>query len=384
MKLCFVASGISIHTKKWLDWFAAHGHEVHLITPPYDEPLQEFHLEVTVHVLPYIWPVRWRGSRLLNALFWVQFTSILIHSDIRPDLVEGQYIGVPGYTARWAVATDWTRGGGHLGLLGMMSLIPYRPRRYPLVLQAWGSDILLDTKKPWYRWITKNALRRADMVLCDSDTVKQGIQGLGTDMSKVRKMCNGIDTEFFSPNLQSHDKQIVISTRSLESVYNVADTIKTAPLVLQHFPSTHYVICGDGPLKEELEELTWKLGIRDKVTFVGQCTQTEIRDWLRKATIYTSSSLSDSTSLCLLEALACELPVVVSSLDANKEWVNADNGYLVPVGDVQGAANRIKELLRSSELRGKMGRENRKIAVEQGDINDNMTKVESYYYGLMA
>jgi len=213
MRLCFVASGVADHVVKWVDWFARAGHEVHLISPPYDIPFREFHPSIKVYQLRRRIPIAYRMSRLVNMPFWVQQARSIM-KEIKPDLVEGQYIGIPGAIA---------------------ALAGYRP----LILQAWGSDILLDSGNWPNSMLVKYCLKKADMLFCDSETVRSGIGQLGADMSKVRKVYNGVDTEFFTPPPNNAQKRkMVISTRSLEPVYGIEHTVRAIPLVLEHFPDT--------------------------------------------------------------------------------------------------------------------------------------------------
>lgn len=358
MKLCFVASGVADHVVKWLDWFATHGHEVHLISPPYEIPFREFHPSIKVYGLKRMIPVSYKASRLWNMPYWVK-QARRIMGEIKPDLVEGQYIGMPGAIA--------TLAGYH-----------------PLILQAWGSDILLDSKDWPNSMLVKHCLSKADMLFCDSETVKAGMRELGADMRKVRIVYNGVDTKFFSPTKRV-SKQRVISTRSLKSVYDVETTIRAVPLVLEHFPQAVFILCGEGEDRAGLERLAEELGVKDKVAFVGWQSPREIRDWLRLSQVCVSTSRSDSTSLCLQEAMACGLPAVVSSLSANKEWVkNGENGFLAEVGNAQEVANAIKHLLREPELRRAMGRLNRSIIVKEADLNDNMRRAEQLYLELVG
>jgi len=317
-----------------------------------------------LHVLKSVLPVNWKGSRLWNILPWANQTTSLLEK-IQPDLVEGQFIGMPGYTAWIACA-----------------LLKYPP---PLVLQAWGSDILIMPKSRLYRPLTKIALAKADMVLCDSATVQAGIQELGTNMSKVKRMCNGVDTQFFTPpDKNTQRKKIIISTRDLETVYDVETTIRAFKIVLEPFPQMELILAGKGSLGDKLQELVTKLSLRDKVTFIGWVNPSKIRDWLQVAQIYVSTSLSDSTSLSLQEAMSCEMPVVVSDIPANREWVeHGTNGYLCETGNAQAVANSIKLLLRNPEQAIEFGKLNRDIIVKEADYNDNMRMVEGYYKELI-
>lgn len=349
MKLCFVASGVSIHTKKWLDWFASYRHEVYLISPP--GKFQEFHPSVKVYPLKnYISP---KHHGLWNLPLWALQARKIIR-EVKPDLVEGQYIGIPGAIAALA--------GYH-----------------PLVMQAWGSDILLNTKHRLNRQLVLYCLRRADMVLCDSSTVRDGIAKL-TKVKRLERMQNGVDTQLFKPNRCSH-REWVTSTRSLEPVYNVATTLKAFGFVLERFPHAMLMVAGDGSQRGVLQELAHTLRIEGNVTFLGQMPQDDIAGLLQISAVYVSSSVSDSASLCLQEAMASSLPCVVSNLPANREWIS--NSSLFPAGDTKAMANCICRYLRDASLCELEGKANRLEIVSRADYNTEMQKVENLYQSLI-
>ena len=365
MKLAFVAPSISIHVVKWLDWFAKRGYEVHLITPLYRRPARTYHPSIKIHILKNVLPIHWRGSQPLNILRWTdQIADIL--SKVQPDIIEGQFIGMTGYTA-WLAC----------------SMLKHPPA---LVLQAWGSDILINSKRPWDRWMTSKALKRAGLVFCDSAAVQAGLEKLNTDMSKVRRINNGIDTKAFCPPPKGAKRdKIILYTRNLEPVYDTETAVRAIPLVLEQFPDAQFVFCGEGQLRLGLEKLALSLGIQENTTFAGRLPPAEVKEWLQKARIYISSSLSDSTSLSLMEAMSCGLPPVISDIPANREWVQHGlNGFLWQTGDSKALANCIIMLLRNPEQAEAFGKLNREIVVQEADYEYNMAKIEGYYKELVG
>ena len=108
-------------------------------------------------------------------------------------------------------------------------------------------------------------------------------------------------------------------------------------------------------------------------------------EYLSCADIYVSSSFSDGTSVALIEAMACALPVVVTDIPSNHEWVSdSKNGYFVPTGDSKALAERIVYLFRNDDIRRKMGEANMKITCNRADWDKNYNKLEQIYAKLFA
>ena len=128
-----------------------------------------------------------------------------------------------------------------------------------------------------------------------------------------------------------------------------------------------------------------ELGIGEKVFFPGWIDKKEMSNYLNAADIYVSTSFSDGTSCSLLEAMACSLPVVVTNIEGNLEYItDGENGYLVPIQNSKILAKRLLGLLNNKSLRRKMGIRNQKITQEKADWDKNFTKLEELYMELVS
>ena len=368
MRICCIADGrtISIHPQRWLNYFAQKGHEVHLISPlPGEGYAEGVQLHLLVRLLPQIWPV----TRYLNGLLWLVQTRTLV-SRIKPDILDAQCITINGYLA---VASGF----------------------HPLVLSAWGSDILIDSKQnTFYRFLTKQSLRRADRIICVSSALKEEAIRLGTVPNKAEVIFMGTDTRKFSPTQKntmlfrklniSDWSPVVISTRSLTSGYDVETLIRAIPLVLEGAPEARFIIVGQGEQRSYLERLAQDSGISDSIRFVGWIPEEQLIAYLASSAVYVSTSLTDGTSQALLEAMACELAPVITDIPANRPWIkDGENGFLVPVKDHKTLATRIAYFVKNAERRKEVGKINRQIVQEKAEYQTEMAKVESIYQGLV-
>lgn len=363
MRICFIADGGSIHTHRWVNYFAYAGHDVHLISNMF---AAGFHTDVKQHKLVgIIKPVQY--AKYPTAMFWIPQTWAMIRS-IKPDIVDAHYI--TGY-----------------GYIGVMSGF------HPLVLTAWGSDILITPKRnPILKILTQASLKRADRVVCDSQILNREIIQMGISPDKISIIQFGVDTQTFSPAQRSSELRtklaidnapIVVCIRSLKPVYNVSTVIRAIPLVLAQVPQAQFIIAGDGSQRTYLIELANSFNISANVHFIGQIAHHEIPKLLAASDVYVSTSLSDSTSLSLQEAMACGLPTVVSDLPANKEWVkDGESGYIRPAQDAQGIAECIMALLNNPSQRQEFGKMGRAKIVSEADYVVNLQKAERLYLEL--
>jgi glycosyltransferase involved in cell wall biosynthesis len=138
-------------------------------------------------------------------------------------------------------------------------------------------------------------------------------------------------------------------------------------------------------MERDIRMLVHNNQLEDFVVCLGAVPVQDMPLYLNAADIYVSSLLSDGTSMSLLEAMACGLPVVVTDVPAILEWVdNGYNGYVVPRRDSEALAVKILELLRDQPLREKMSERNLSIAREQADWEKNFRKLERMYDMLVA
>jgi glycosyltransferase involved in cell wall biosynthesis len=365
MRLAYIADGTSLHVQRWLNYFASTGYEVHLIS---GRVMAGYHENVRVHLLTRFCPRIWWLFQYPSFLLWI-FQARQLVGRIKPDVVDSQYITVYGFLAACS--------GFH-----------------PLVVAAMGSDILIDSRRNiLLKSMVKYPLKRADVVICNSDTVKDRLISLETNPEKIYKIYNGIDTHQFS--LQRRDAgfkhkwfagggPVVISIRSLRPLYNVEMLVRAIPLILVEVPEAKFIIGGQGEQKIYLENMAQSLGISNSVSFVGWIPHDDLSRFLASSDVYVSTSRSDSASLSLQEAMACELAPVVTDLPGNREWIDdSENGFVVPQNDVTALANKVAYLLKNSEARTRFGRLGREIIQERAEYQKEMAKMDKIYRQLV-
>jgi glycosyltransferase involved in cell wall biosynthesis len=366
MKICYLADASSIHTKRWVNYFAKKGHTVYLISYRMGEGYAS---NVRVHLLTRLAPQIWRISKYLNALLWFFQVRHLVKR-LQPEIVDAHFITI---NACLGVASGF----------------------HPLVLTAWGSDILIVPKRTvLFRLLTKYILKKADGLICASPAIAEEEIKLGAQPEKImRRDFGSVDINQFNPEkrvkelkekLGAANAPVVISTRSLSTIYSVDTLIKATPLVLKEVPQAKFVIIGDGPQRNYLEKLAGNLETSSSIKFLGWLSHDELPVYLASADIYVSTSLSDGTSVSLLEAMACGLAPVITNIPANLRWVtDGENGFVVPRNDASALAERVVYLLGNDEVRKRFGKANREIIRNRAQHVREMEEIGEIYQTLI-
>jgi colanic acid/amylovoran biosynthesis glycosyltransferase len=128
-------------------------------------------------------------------------------------------------------------------------------------------------------------------------------------------------------------------------------------------------LAGDGPERPMLEERARKLGILDRVNFLGYRSSRQVRDLLRQADVFVMTSFAEGLPVVLMEAMAAGVPVVATRIAGIPELVcDGENGLLVPPGDAATAADAIRQLVESADLRNQFAAAGRQKVEREFDI----------------
>lgn len=348
MKLVFLGPS-TIHLIKWTNEMAKRGHEVYLITLHNSkEPVEP---KVKFIELPFKPPFGF----YLNT----PFLKYLLKK-IKPDLMNTHYASSYGTLARLS--------GFH-----------------PNLLSVWGSDVF---EFPYIskfnmRLIQKN-IREADRVASTSKVMKKQVELLWKPQKDITVTPFGINCLDFSPQSERtlSSKKVRIGTvKSLHPQYGINYLIKAFALAKKNgLKNAELVIVGGGSQEKELKKLTIELGIQDDVQFIGAVPYSDVPKWLNSFDIYVALSIQESFGVAVLEASACNLPVLVSNVGGLPEVViDGETGFIVPAEDYQTAARKLLEMSLDPKLREKLGKKGREFVIKNYEWNDNANLMEQLF-----
>jgi glycosyltransferase involved in cell wall biosynthesis len=156
----------------------------------------------------------------------------------------------------------------------------------------------------------------------------------------------------------SMDDRVILFVGNLINYKSPDLLIESLPLVIKKVPEAKLVLVGDGPMRQDMERLAQKLGIADRVKFTGILLGNLKALYYNAADVFAlpSTGRTESFGIVLLEAAAAGLPIVVSSLDAFRAFIeDGYNGIITRAGDINSLAEAITLPLSQPALRRKMG-----------------------------
>ena len=199
----------------------------------------------------------------------------------------------------------------------------------PIILTAWGSDVLVIPKKNWfYRRITRSILRRSNITTADSNEMIQAVQQLYPEGNYVR-LQYGID-----PIPATSKEKIIYSNRLHQKLYRIDLIIRLFADFVQKHPDWMLCVAGNGPETNYRKDLSDNLSISGKVQFMGWLDKISNEKMYARAMFYASIPDSDGTSVSLLEAMSAGCIPVVSDLAVSHEWIESGKNGIIMQADV--------------------------------------------------
>jgi N-acetyl-alpha-D-glucosaminyl L-malate synthase BshA len=262
------------------------------------------------------------------------------------------------------------------------------PGRYRRIAQAittaWNRYHAVGLE-PSFLAVMKFSIEQSDGVTAVSRFLKEKtLTNYGIDKD-IRVIPNFVDTEKYTrvecmqvrERFAPANERILVHISNFRAVKRVADVIRIFNEVQQKVPA-HLILVGDGPDRSSCELLVRELGIQERVRFLGK--QTELVQILSSADLMLMPSQSESFGLAALEAMACGVPVISSSVGGLPELqVHGQTGYIAEIGDVGRMARYAIELLGNDTKMALFRQACRNRAVEHFDLKRIVTMYEEYY-----
>jgi glycosyltransferase involved in cell wall biosynthesis len=354
MRILYLAPANSPHSSRWIRWFSTHGHTIRWVSV--NERTVTVPDDVTLRVVS-------GGTSPRRYLAWRRAVREELAA-FRPDVV-------------------------HVHSIGTYALVARAVRGVPIVTTAWGSDVVEGSESFLRRIIMRGVLARSSVVTADAEHMMPRLRALGVPPERLRVINFGVETDQFvaptAPRLAAPGSPTgpvrIISLRMLHPIYDLATLVRAAALLRERRVPCVVDIHADGSERQALEAQARAAGLEEMVTFKGRYNHETLKPILWGADVYVSTSTADAgIAASTAEAMATELPVVISDSAENGLWIDdGANGFLFPTGDATVLADRLQRLVEDPALRARLGRAGRATIIARNDYDGEMRKMDALY-----
>ncbi len=272
----------------------------------------------------------------------------------------------------------------HAGPIQTCALIAALAGTHPLLTMSWGFDLMEDAERNvWWRWATRYTLCHSTFFVSDAEVTRRKAIAFGMRAERTLVFPWGVDLERFSPPAARFPAEHynLLCNRRWEPRYGVDVLVRAFVRLAREREDVSLLLLGSGSQAPLFHRLLREGGVWDRVHMPGYISQNELPSWYRRAHLFISPSHVDGSSVSLMEALACGLPVIVSDIPANREWVETGkNGWLFPDGDDEALYQTLRQALTTHPLRLKeLGQAGRLIAESRADWRKNFATLLQAY-----
>ena len=268
----------------------------------------------------------------------------------------------------------------------------------PVVVSCRGANIHLFPHLPDYEpWVGRlpAVFERASLVHCVSDAIKREAVDLGLDPAKARVIRPAVDPEVFSPGqaLRSAARPGSAEPLRLAGVGELIWSkgweyaLHAVHLLVRDGVPVRFELAGDIRLsrfgfaeRERIAESVLELGLSEYVATLGRLSPAGVRDLMRRSDVLLHPGLCEGIPNVVLEAMSCELPVVVSDAGGTAEAVrHGRDGLMVKRRDSAGLAAAVRSLWEDPDRRAEMGRAARARVISDFALDDQVDGVLALY-----
>ncbi len=204
------------------------------------------------------------------------------------------------------------------------------------------------------------------------------LPGVGIDLKKMEKA--GYERNAFLSELKiPEDALVMLSVAEFTGRKNLGAAIRAMSSIPE--PALHYLICGTGPLEEELKSLVEELGLTKRVHFLGQ--RSDIYDIVKAVDFFCFPSIREGLPVALMEAMAAGLPAVCRNTRGNNDLIDEKGGVFFEEPDAASVQRAIETMLGKRKKWPAMGEHNRE-KIKDYDISRVDQIMRATYRGLLG
>ena len=276
----------------------------------------------------------------------------------------------------------------HVHYLGWHSLLlAFVNKKNKIILTPWGSDIYLNKqifiKRLWLKYI----FSKSHFIVCDSYKLISAARKLGARRLDYKVISFGTNTKKYicskEPFSKNKDlKKIIIGTnRAMEKIYDPLTFLKAANYLLKKNKNFEFLMANDGSLKNKIINFINKNKLQKSIKLIGRKEGRDNIKFYCALDIYISTSLSDGgLAASIAEAMSCRRLVIVSDNSENSNYIKHGlSGYLFPNKDYIKLANIIDNAAKYPRRSAEIAKKGRKEILKNCNYFKEMKKVKNIY-----
>ena len=295
--------------------------------------------------------------------------------------------------AGWSVVTTSSRPGRFARLVDFLFTVWWQRNRYqvaqvdvysgPSFLWAeWVCLALRITRKPYILTLHGGNLpafaqrhaSRVRRLLKSAGAVTTPSAYLFEQMEVYRKdlvrLPNSLEISKYPFRHRNRPEPNLVWLRAFHNIYNPLLAVKVVALLEKDFPSVRLAMIGpdkrDGS-HDLARNLAMKLGVIDRITFVGPVPKATTPEWINRGDILLNTPRIDNTPVSILEAMACGVCIVSTKVGGIPYLIEDEsNGLMVPDSDEIAMARAVRRLISEDGLAGRLSH-NGRLKAEQFD-----------------
>ena len=232
----------------------------------------------------------------------------------------------------------------------------------PLIVTIHGSD-LFPLKNKFLVSLQKYVCKNADAITVDTKATKDELVGRFQGFEdKINTIPMGVDLNLFKKkkikkSSRYSKSKLLLFVGRLSDQKGVQYLIESMPSIIKHDTCVKLLIIGSGPYENHLKSLAKSAKVDDKIEFLGAMTSKEVSEYYNIADIFILPALSNKTGtealgLSLLEAMACELPVIGTDVGGIRYTIKDEiNGVLIEQKNPNSISKAVVDLLKNPSKR---------------------------------
>ncbi len=368
-KICYIAYPNSIHTYRFISFFAKKGYETHLIAVnSINSDFEELYKKLNNFYIHRIYSTKMKIIRFFFEIYRIR--EIL--KKIKPDILHALYVKHYGWVASFLGFSPF-----FVTVMGS----DVHPRRNKNFLSKIFNSYVLNKADI----ITSNSIELINLC-CPNVKIKKKMHIIRScgDLKKFKLMRISVLSDF-RPKLNISEKDyVILSSRGMKKIYNNILLIKSIPYIIKKIENFVVImIIGnmyDKKYFKKVLNLAKRHRIMDKLRFMNKIDYNDMPKLYNLSDVVLSIPNSDGIPTTMFEAMACGVPVIFNNLQIYNELiVDKKNGLIVDCREPKKLADAIIQILTNKRLASRIVKNGFKTAQEHGDFDKEMNSLNKVY-----